>query len=147
MGSIKIRIAKDFEMLEDRMRRMMDNFFGAWVQPQTASPTFRPAADIYENPGEMVIRMDLAGVVREELNLTLNRQELIISGRRRFPATEPVQRFYNLEIDYGWFERKFNLPQGVEESAIRAEYKNGVLEVRLPWRQPAPPQRIPVKEA
>jgi len=147
MGSIKIRFAKDFEMLEERMRRMMDSFFGAWVQPHSASPTFRPAADIFENPEELVIRMDIAGVLREDLNLTLSRQELVISGRRRFPSDEPVQRFYSLEIDYGGFERRFTLPQAVEEGAIRAEYKNGVLEVRLSWKKPAPPQRIPVREA
>ncbi|OPX20528.1 MAG: hypothetical protein BZ151_03695 [Desulfobacca sp. 4484_104] len=147
MGSIRIRIAKDFERLEEQMRQMMDNLFGP-VNPAAAVPLprFRPAVDVYETPGEMVIRMELAGVVKEELSLTLNQQQLNISGRRRFYTNDPVQRFLQLEIDYGLFARTFQVPRLIEESQIRAEYNNGILEVRLPFRPPTPAKTITVKE-
>ena len=147
MGSIRIRIAKDFERLEEQMRRMMENLFGQ-VNPFVASPLprFRPAVDVYETPDEMVLRMELAGVIKEELSLTLNQQQLNISGRRRFFTNDPVQRFLQLEIDYGLFDRTFQIPKLIEESQVRAEYNNGILEVRLPFRRPSPAKTIPVKE-
>jgi HSP20 family protein len=147
MGSIKIRFTKDFERLEEQMRRMMDNLFGPVSPPLVSStPRFRPAVDVYETPDELVLRMELAGVRQEELSLTLNRQELTISGQRRFATSATVQRFLQLEIDYGRFERTFKIPQSIEESQVRAEYNNGLLEVHLPWRRPEPAKRIAVKE-
>lgn len=147
MGSIIIRFTKDFERLEEQMRRLVDDLFGP-AGPSLASttPRFRPAVDMYETPEELVLRMELAGVFKEDLSLTLNRQELVISGRRHFATADPVRRFLHLEIDYGLFERTFRIPRLIEESEVRAEYDNGILEVRLPWRRPTPAKRIAIKE-
>lgn len=147
MAPIKIKIPKDFEMIEARMRRLMESMFGPWSEPVPSEVGgFQPAADIYETPAGLVIRLELAGVKLEDISLLLHQRELVINGRRRFPAAEPVQRFYRLEIDYGRFERRFLLPKPVAEELVTAEYQNGVLEIRLPWRPPATPQRIVVRE-
>ncbi|MFP3869182.1 MAG: Hsp20/alpha crystallin family protein [Desulfobacteraceae bacterium] len=147
MGSIIIRIAKDFEQLEEQMRRMMDNLFGPGKPSQGSSlPRFRPAVDVYETPDEMVLRMELAGVVKEELSITLNQQQLNITGRRRFFTNDPIQRFLQLEIDYGLFDRTFKIPKLIEETQVQAEYHNGILEVRLPFRRPSPTKTIAVQE-
>ena len=120
MAPIQIKFAKDFEMMEARMRRFMENMFGPWSgQAATASPKFQPAADIYETPQALIIRMELAGLTKADISLTLHRLELIVSGRRRFPQAEPVQRFHRLEIDYGSFERRFHLPRAVDETQYR----------------------------
>jgi HSP20 family protein len=147
MGSIKISFTKDLDQFESRMRRMMDNLFGPGIHTQAApSPRFEPAVDIYETPQEMVIRLELAGMRKEDFSITLNRQELIIRGCRRFLASDPVERFHRLEINYGKFEQRFHLPRSIEENNIQADYNNGILEVRLPWRPSAPAKRIAVKE-
>jgi HSP20 family protein len=147
MAPIKIKIAKDFEMLEERMRRLMENLFGPWSSTMPAgAPNFHPAADIYETPQALVIRMELAGLQTSEIALTVHRQELVVAGRRRFPAEEPIGRFHRLEIDYGNFERRFPLPKAVDEGRVEAEYLNGILTVRLFWRQASPPRQIVIRE-
>jgi len=147
MAPIKIKLAKDFEMMETRMRRLMENMFGPWSGPSTsAAATFHPAADIYETPQALIIRMELAGLTKADIALTLHRQELVVNGRRRFPPTEPVQRFHRLEIEYGSFERRFHFPRAVDEARTEAEYTNGILIIRVPWRQASPPQQITIRE-
>lgn len=147
MAPIKIKFAKDFEMMEARMRRLMENMFGPWSgQSASASPKFQPAADIYETPQALVIRMELAGLNKADIALTLHRQELVVGGRRRFPQTDHVQRFHRLEIEYGTFERRFQLPKAVDESLVEAEYSNGILIIKLLWRQASPPKHIAIKE-
>jgi HSP20 family protein len=147
MAPIQIKFAKDFEMMEARMRRLMENMFGPWSgQAATVSPKFQPAADIYETPQALIIRMELAGLTRADISLTLHRLELVVSGRRRFPQAEPVQRFHRLEIDYGHFERRFQLPRAADEARVEAEYTNGILVIKLPWRAVAPPRHIAIRE-
>lgn len=132
--------------MEARMRRLMESMFGPWSEPvATEGGGFQPAADVYETPAGLVIRLELAGVGKDDLSLTLHPRELVVSGRRRFPSTEAVQRFYRLEIDYGRFERRFPLPKPVDEEMASADYQSGVLVVRLPWRRPTT-QKISVRE-
>ena len=147
MAPIKIKFAKDFEMMEARMRRLMETIYGPWSgEAATASPKFHPAADIYETPQALIIRMDLAGLTRSDISLTLHRLELVVSGRRRFPQADPVQRFHHLEIEYGNFERRFQLPRAADEARVEAEYTNGILVIKLPWRAAVPPRHIAIKE-
>jgi HSP20 family protein len=147
MAPIQIKFAKDFEMIETRMRRLMENMFGPWSgEAFSASPKFQPAADIYETPEALFIRMELAGLTKADISLTLHRQELVICGRRRFPQEEPVRKFHLLEIEYGTFERRFQLPRSVDETRVEAEYGNGILAIRLLWRQAMPPRQIAIKE-
>jgi HSP20 family protein len=147
MAPIKIKFAKDFEMMEARMKRLMENMFGHWSgQSISASPKFQPAADIYETPQALIIRMELAGLNKADLSLTVHRQELVVVGRRRFPQADPVQRFHRLEIEYGSFERRFHLPRAVDETGVEAEYNNGILIIKLLWRQASPPLHIAIKE-
>jgi HSP20 family protein len=147
MAPIKIRFAKDFEMMEARMRRLMENMFGHWSgQSIAVSPKFQPAADIYETPQALIIRMELAGLTKADISLTVHRQELVVGGRRRFPQADPVQRFHRLEIEYGSFERRFQLPRTVDETGVEAEYHNGILVIKLLWRQASPPRHIAITE-
>lgn len=147
MAPIQIKFAKDFEMMEARMRRLMENMFGPWSgQSAAASPKFQPSADIYETPEALIIRMELAGLTKTDISLTLHRMELIVSGRRRFPQADPIQRFHLLEIEYGSFERRFQLSRVVDENRVEAEYINGILEIKLLWRQAVPPRHIAIKE-
>ena len=107
---------------------------------------FTLAADIYETPKALIIRVELAGLTKADISLTIHRLELVVSGRRRFPQADPVQRFHRLEIEYGSFERRFQLPRAVDETRVEAEYTNGILIIKLLWRQAVPPRHIAIKE-
>jgi HSP20 family protein len=138
---IKIRIVRDFERLEEQVRRWADTLL-EFAEPGVS---FRPAADFYETSQGLVLRLEVAGVAKEDLSLTLAGQELVIRGRRRPPAKEGINRFFHLEIGFGAFERTFKLPIPIDHQEVRAKYQDGILEISLPRLQPQT-RRIQVKE-
>jgi len=137
---IKIRIIRDFERLEEQVRRGFDTFLEAYKSPVS----FRPAADFYETAQGLILRLELAGVAPADVSLTLTGHELVIRGRRRPPAPEGIRRFVHLEIAFGMFERSFTLPLAVDPQGVEARYADGVLEVHLP-RKASQTRTIPVK--
>ena len=139
---IKIRIVRDLDHLEERVRRWMDNVF----ESQDMAASFRPAADFYETAQGCVVRLDVAGVAKEDLSVSLAGQELIIRGLRLPPPPEGLRRFIHLEMGFGRFERRFRLPIPIDPQGVEAQYLDGILEVHLPRKKPRQVQ-ITVKEA
>lgn len=139
---IKIRIIRDFEHLEEQMRRGFDTLLEAYK----TSVSFRPAADFYETIQGLVLRLELAGVAAEDVSLTLTGHELVVRGRRRPPAPQDIRRFVHLEMAYGIFERRFRLSIPVDSQGVEARYADGILEVHLPRKAPQT-RTIPVKLA
>ena len=137
---IKIRIIRDFEHLEEQMRRGFDTLLEAYKTPVS----FRPAADFYENAQGLVLRLELAGVAAADVSLTLMRHELVVRGRRRPPGPEGIRRFVHLEMPFGIFERRFTLPIAIDPQGVEARFVDGVLEVHLPRKAPQT-RTIPVK--
>lgn len=137
----KIRVLRDFDRLEERMRRWMDNV----CELQEAEVSFRPPVDLYETSQGLVLRMELAGVAKEDLSLTLCGQELVIRGRRRPLHPEGVTRCLHHEINHGRFNRRFRIPVAIDPEGLRAQYLDGILEVFLPRLAPVS-RRIPVQE-
>jgi HSP20 family protein len=138
---IKIRIIRDLEHLEERMRSWRDRLFPL----DNVELSFRPATDLYETPEGLVLRMEIPGAVREELGIDLAGQELIVRGRRRPLPPANVSRVLHYEISYGSFERSFHIPMAIDPEGVRARYEQGILEVRLPRQHPRS-RRIPVRE-
>ena len=138
---IKIRIIRDLEHLEERMRCWRDRLFPL----SDVELPFRPAADLYETPEGLVLRLEIPGAVKEELGIDLAGQELIVRGQRRPLPPPNVSRVLHYEITYGSFERSFHLPMAIEPEGVKARYEHGILEVKLPRRRPQA-RRIPVRE-
>jgi HSP20 family protein len=124
--------------------------------PDSPSPGRRPGAsvfepplDVYETADALVVRVEIAGLRPEELQVFLapDHTALIIAGRRRDPAAGSPRKYYALEIQCGDFERAFALPVPVEGGAVSASYTDGFLEVVLPKQHtPAPRSRnIPIQ--
>ncbi len=134
---IKIRIVKDLDNLEERVRYLRQ----AWLGWHPA-PSFRPAADLFQTADGLVLRLEAPGVAPEDLSLALQGQELLIQGRRRLPPPEGATRVLHHEMATGIFERRFQLPIPVNPDDIQARYVNGILEVSL---RKAAPRRIPIK--
>jgi HSP20 family protein len=139
---IKIRIIRDFDRLEEQVRRGFDTLLEAYKTPVS----FRPAADFYETTQGLVLRLELAGVGAENVSLTLTGHELVVRGRRRPPAPEGIRRFVHLEMAFGIFERRFTLPIPVDAQGVEARFVDGILEVHLPRKAPQT-RTIPVKPA
>lgn len=107
-----------------------------------------PAVDIYENgKQELVLRAELPGMEREDIQVVFENSTLTIKGERKFDQDVKQEQFHRVERAYGVFSRSFSLPATVDASKIAAEYKNGVLTVTLPFREEAKPRTINVQVA
>lgn len=93
---------------------------------------FVPAIDMFEEGSDLVIRAELAGIKREDIKVELSGNMLTLSGEKR--GEEKVQRkdYYRVEQAYGSFSRTLELPEGVKLDDVKASYKDGLLEIRMP---------------
>ena len=146
MNIVRFDPIRDMATLQDRVNRIFADAYrrdnddlmtrGAWVPP----------VDIYETGNhELVLRAELPDVAREDIALRVENNTLTISGERKMDTEIKEQQYHRIERTYGTFSRAFTLPPTVDTSAIAAEYKNGVLTVRLPLREEAKPKQIQVQ--
>lgn len=134
---LKIRIVKDLDTLEERVRLLRHVWLG-WHP----GPSFRPAADLFETVDGLVLRLEVAGVLPDDLKVSLQGQEVVVQGRRRLAPPAQTTRVLQHEMASGLFERRFPLSLPVDLEGIEARYAHGILEVSL--KRPAP-RRIVVK--
>ncbi|MEW6302642.1 MAG: Hsp20/alpha crystallin family protein [Verrucomicrobiota bacterium] len=103
-----------------------------------------PLVDISEDGNEFVIKAELPEVKREEVKVTVEDGVLAISGERKFEKEEKDKKYHRVERAYGSFLRSFTLPEGTDAGKINAEFKEGVLTVRLPKMDMAKPKAVEV---
>ena len=108
-----------------------------------------PNTDVYVSGNELVIKVELAGMSRENLELTVEGNRLMISGHRPDGSRACKCKFLVMEINYGHFECVIEIPAGYDLSAAKAAYQNGFLQINLPQAKPHPSTSIlvPVSEA
>jgi len=144
-----------FERLEqemDDMRRQMFGFFprpfaGAARPTQLLETAWAPTADAYEKDGTYVVKAELPGVKKDDVKITLEEGLLTIEGKREEEKEVKEARYHACERFTGSFRRSFGMPEGIDAGKIAAEFKDGVLEVRVPLPATArtEPKTIPVK--
>ncbi len=98
-----------------------------------ADEGWRPAADMYETDGHIVIVIDIAGISVKDVELILHKDLLTLRGVRREPDA-PRRQYHTMEVAYGGFERGFKLPAVVCADTVSAEYRHGMLTVTLEKR-------------
>jgi len=107
-----------------------------------------PAVDIYETEEhDVVIKAELPEMAREDIDVTVDHQTLTLKGTRKAPADVPEDRYRRVERRYGTFSRSFTLPSTVDSTKVSADYRNGVLTVKLPFKAEARPRTITVDVA
>jgi HSP20 family protein len=94
-----------------------------------------------------VLKAELPDMTREEINITVENGTLTVSGEKKLANEVKEEQFHHVERRYGSFSRAFSLPQTVDPAKVSAEYKNGVLTVRLPLREESKPRSIKVDVA
>ena len=104
-----------------------------------------PLVDITEDEKEYLIKADLPEVKKEDVKLTVQNDVMTISGERKYEKEEKGKKYHRVERAYGSFMRSFTLPEDADGSKVSAEYKDGVLRVRLPKSEKAKPKSIEVK--
>ncbi len=132
---------REIAALQNEMSRFMNGLIEgngrtnqAWV----------PALDVWETESEIVYALDLPGIPEDEISVELDDGALTITAARERTQEDSDERFYRFERRYGTYSRTFGVPQGVTESDVKAEYKNGVLEVHVRKPEQTKPKRIQV---
>lgn len=122
----------DVDKLHNEVLRAFNDSCVVSTRQQYRGRGFRPAADAYyeEESREIVVRFELPGMALDDIELLVDRRELVVRGERSFP-TGQNRVYQQVEMDYGPFERNVRLMVDVEPEVTTATYEAGVLEVRL----------------
>jgi len=136
---------REFSHLQDRINRVFNDTYGRADDGLTTSGTWVPPVDVYQNGDhEVVLMAELPSMKREDIDITVDSGTLTIKGEKRVASDFKEEQFHRVERRYGSFSRSFSLPQSVDAGKVAAEYKDGVLTVRLPMREEAKPRQIKV---
>jgi HSP20 family protein len=139
---------RDVAAFEDRMGRMLEGPSYSRFQEDLARSAWVPAVDIYSNgPYEIVLKAELPDMKQEEISLTVEDNTLTLRGEKKLDSEVAGEQFHRIERTYGSFARTFALPSTVDAGKVTADYKAGVLTVRLPLREDAKPKQIKVEVA
>ncbi len=136
-----------FSELEDVSHRL-NRFFGKTAPDQSGAMTafdWAPSVDVLETAEEFQIKAELPEVKKEDIKVSVDEGVLRIEGERKHEKEEKGKRYHRVERSYGSFLRTFTLPENVDSSKVRAEYKDGLLNVRVPKSEKAATRAIDVK--
>jgi HSP20 family protein len=129
--------------LQEEMNRLFDSSLRRFGS-RSADGAFLPACDIVEEKDRLLIRMDLPGLRREDVNVTLQEGVLTVKGERKIETTKDAN-YYLRERVAGSFTRAIELPVAVNAGKIDAHFRDGVLEITLPKAEEAKPKQIEIK--
>ncbi len=138
---------RELEDMNDRLNRVIGRGVARTgdAREQLTRADWLPSVDISETETEYAIHAQLPAVRKEDVKVTVENGVLTMSGDRRNQTEEKGRRFHRVETSYGKFVRSFALPDDVDEAKVAAEFKDGVLNVRVPKSEKAKPRTVEVK--
>ena len=138
---------RDIMSVRDDMNRLMNEFFGrssGGDEGTWFSGAWSPPVDIYETDTALVMKAELPGFSKDDIQIELKENSLVIKGERKREDEVKEGSYHRTERVYGAFQRSFLLPTTVDQGKVQAVYKDGLLELRLPKVEKAQPKRISI---
>ncbi len=137
--------ARELVNMQDELNRFVEGFFSrSPVRPELSAP-FTPVVDIEETPEEFVLHCDLPGVRQKDVKVSLMGDTLTLRGERRFEKEQKDRNMLRIERAYGEFERTFTLGTPVRSDAVKAQVRDGVLEIHVPKAEEARLREIDIQ--
>ena len=134
---------REIAALQNDMGRLMSAFLGQ-ANGETTGRSWVPAVDVWETEKELVYAFDLPGTPEDKISVEFDDGALTISGERERTDEVRNEGFYRYERRFGSFSRTVGLPQGVTEDDVKADYRDGVLEIKVTKPDAPKPRRIQV---
>ena len=148
MAIVRFDPFRELSEMQDRMGRLFGEFYRRGDQDLLSRGTWWPPVDVYENDKqEFVIKAELPDMTRDDIKIVVDNNTLTISGEKKLDAEVREECCVRVERTYGAFSRSFVLPPSLDTGKIGADYRNGLLTVRLPKREEAKPKQITVSVA
>jgi len=140
------RIAR-FSPLSD-LRRLDASFFEPffrfpYMQEEARSSAWNPPVDVLEENEKIVVKVEVPGIDEKDLKVTFEDGLLTVSGERQFERKDD-RNYHRIERTYGTFTRTFTLPRSIDAGQIKADYRNGVLEIEIPKKEESRPKEIAI---
>jgi HSP20 family protein len=135
---------REINALHNAMTRALQTAGASTGDELTTTGSFVPAVDIYEDENSISLRLEVPGMKQDDLDIRLENNTLTVRGERKFEKEEKEENFHRIERRYGTFTRSFTLPNTVDTESVSADYKDGVLEIRLAKRAETKPKQIKV---
>jgi len=129
--------------MQQEINRLFDEFFGE-RHSGIVEGSWTPAVDISETEIELVVRAELPGLSQDNIELNLQDNVLTLKGKKHQEKKEDEEKFHRVERSYGTFSRSFTLPVNVNQEAVTATFKNGVLVITLPKAEEATLKKIEI---
>lgn len=147
MAIVRWDPARELDAFQSDMNRLFDSFFGRreGTGSDYASRRWVPAMDLVETDEDLVLRGDLPGVDRDDIEIEVKDGVLTVSGERKAQHEDKREGYHRVERSFGHFSRSLELPKGVEAESVRASFDKGVLEVRMPKPAERKPTRIEIE--
>lgn len=147
MPIVKVDPLREFAVMQDRMNRLFGNVY-LRDEDTGMRGNWTPAVDIFETDNhDLVVKAELPGMERENIEVVVENSTLVIKGEKKFANEVKEENYRRVERAYGTFHRSFTLPTTVDATKVSAEFKNGVLTVKLPFKEEAKPRSISVEVA
>jgi HSP20 family protein len=128
-----------------RVRNLIDRAFEETAAAKTqATRAWRPPVDLFEDENAFTLQLELAGIDRDKIEVEVTADELVIRGERPYVKPESGNLVHSERV-YGQFQRSFRLGVPVQNNAVEASFKDGILTVRLPKTESVKPRRIEVR--
>lgn len=120
-----------FARMHREMDRMFDDFFGD-ARPDRGGLLLKPSVDIAESKKAYRISVEVPGIEPDQIDLHVEGDTLVLSGEKRQESEDDDEGFHRVERSYGQFRRVLALPEDADADGIKADFKNGVLKIRVP---------------
>jgi len=137
---------EELAKVQKRMNRLFEAALSRTDFDAEGVGSWMPVADVLETEAGFVVRLDLPGLGRDDIGVTVSGDELLVEGQRPMERERDGERFHRIERSYGRFSRRFRLPSNAHADTVRAAYRDGVLEIEVAKNAPGTPsaRSVPV---
>ena len=146
MSMVRFDPFRELATMQDRINRIFgETYTRRFDDDLTQRGEWFPPVDIYENANqEIVLKAELPGLSREDIEVRVENNTLTLRGERKRDSEIKQDQYHRVERAYGAFSRSFALPTRIDTEQVRAEFKDGVLSIVLPVKAEAKPRQIEV---
>ena len=152
MTLVRFNPARDFFNLDREFNRMFSTFNDKFGMSRKSDPdekcentVWMPLTDVAEDNENYYLKADLPGIKKEDVKISYTDGTISISGERSQEKETKEKKFHRIERSYGKYYRSFNLPEQIKEDKIKAEFKDGQLNVTIPKADEVKPKEIDIK--
>lgn len=132
---------KELLSLRDEFDRIFKEYF---IRPENVDEGWFPMADMKEDSENVVVNVEVPGIKKEDIKVTIRGNQLVVTGERKFEKEKKDETYHRIERSYGKFQRIITIPVEVDQSKIKATYENGILSITLPKTEKEKPKEIEI---